>query len=82
MTFTNRYHAFARSQGRSAGEQMAYDREQWPGASALPFMLWIRERWSAFFAERGEKAPQALWPHHHEAFDKWLDARFPVEVSK
>lgn len=79
--FTNRYHAFARSQGRSAEEQRAHDREEWPQGSAAPFMLWIGEQWRAFFAERGEKRPASLWPHHHEAFDKWLDARFSVEVK-
>ena len=76
-----RYVAFARSQGRTAEAQREHDREEWPGAAAVPFMLWIREQWRAFFAERGEKKPDSLWPHHHEAFDKWLDAQFPVEVK-
>lgn len=76
-----RYTAFARSQGRTAEAQRAHDRSGWVLAPTIPFQHWIGEMWDAFFAERREKAPTALWPHHHDAFDAWLERRFPVEVK-
>jgi hypothetical protein len=74
-----RYVAFARSQGRAPEAQREHDREQWPGAAAVPFMLWIREQWRAFFAERGEKVPEGIVPAQHESFNQWLEAKFPAE---
>lgn len=76
-----RYTAFARSQGRTAQAQRAHDRSEWVLAPTIPFQQWIGDMWETFFAERREKAPTALWPHHHDAFDAWLERRFPAEVK-
>lgn len=76
-----RYVAFARSQGRTPDAQREHDREEWSGAAAMPFMLWIRKQWREFFAERGEKVPEGIVPAQHEAFNRWLEAKYPSEMA-
>ena len=70
--YNPRYTAYARAKGRESAEQLAHDRERWPGGRMTGFMLWIRERWHAWSQETGEKPDGGWRPNQHKLFNAWL----------
>src|SRR3546814_5471052 len=81
--YNPRYLAYAAEHSRTAEEQLANDREEWPGGLMCGFILWNTARIaeyakinpSAFFKpiltrwDRPDGRPQIM---DHAAFDEWL----------
>lgn len=71
--FKPRFVAYARSHGREPEQQVAYDRERYPGGWAAGFMVWIGRRWDEWDAETGFVGVHTQWAH--QQFDAWLNER-------
>ena len=65
-----RYVAYARAHDRTPEAQSEHDRRTWPGGCNTGFMLWIGERWAAYWAAHGMGRWEALSEADHEAFDR------------
>lgn len=68
-----RFANYARVHGNSPVEQLAEDRNRWPGGSMTGFVLWNRER----LVEASRAIPEAFCLGRlvdHETYDAWLTA--------
>lgn len=69
-----RYLNYAKSHGRSPEEQIAHDREKFPGGPGAGFILWNRSR----ICEYSKINPRAFTPGgglaDHAGYDAWLSA--------
>lgn len=69
------FEAYALSQGRTCEEQLAFDKERWPGGKMAGFILWINEAWDRWSSLTGETP---AWGGHwstdqRSMFSGWLD---------
>jgi hypothetical protein len=68
-----RYRLYAKSQGRTPFQQLAFDDKKWPGGRSIGFILWMREKWNEWFEQsglpRGEFEYRTLYT---KEFDAWL----------
>jgi hypothetical protein len=67
-----RYVLYAVAQGNGPQEQMAIDRERWPGGLMTGFILWIGERWRQWLDANPERNRLHHSPEDHRDFDDWL----------
>jgi len=88
-----RYLAYCRAMGQKTPEAMlAVDRERFPGGHMVGFMIFMSENWSEF--ERLYLPPprpprpfgsfrdldRQIWRlDNHDAFDTWLQAKYPED---
>lgn len=74
-----RYLNYCRVHGRQwrPEDQIAADRERWPGGCMAGFLLWIDQRWREWRWAHGIGPDDVLDGHDHKAFDRWLDAWTP-----
>lgn len=75
----SRYEQYARAHGRTDTEQHVHDRAAHPGASAMPFLLWMHAQWRAFQSLSPAHA-QLVGEEKQAAFDQWLVARVDAIV--
>lgn len=81
--FNSRYLAYCRATGGlDPDATMARDAERWPGGLMCGAILWVNDHWREW--ERENDRPK--WDDHsradHEAFDRWLDERYPPRVEQ
>ncbi len=71
MTWTFRFLAYCRDNGKTPEEMLAADRARYPGGKMAGFISWISAKWEEF---------AKVHPHNrdyrterdHAAFDAWL----------
>jgi hypothetical protein len=69
----SRFEVYARAHGRSDADQLAHDRQAFPGGRMCGFILWTGAQWRAWCATVGRKNKEHLTQEEHAAFDAWLD---------
>ena len=57
---------------------LEHDKEEWPGACMMPFMLWIQEQWRKFREANGLAPLEYCSDENHKEFDKWIGGSAPV----
>lgn len=67
-----RFVQYARVQGRSPEDQLAYDVERWPGGKMAGFTLWINARWVDWREKNGLKRDDPIGEKEHADFDLGL----------
>lgn len=70
-----RYVAYASENGRTPEDQLAFDREAWPGGCMAPFMIWISGKLRAFRKTRPECFMRGGALADHVAFDEFIKAQ-------
>lgn len=70
-----RYVNYARVHDRVPEEQLAWDRERWPGGCMTGFIIWSERRLTEFFGADclNRHVPAGRWPE----YDAWLDGLEP-----
>jgi hypothetical protein len=84
---TDRFRSYCVAHGFAGNPDgmFAHDRERWPGGRMCGFMIWIRQRWRAWDAQRPESfSRNGPWrtDKEHVAFDAWLSAAFPEPAGE
>lgn len=75
VEYNPRYLAYCRHNGRSPEDQLAHDRERWPGGCMFGFVLWIGHRWNEWHAaSRLVRYVAVLGPEDHASFDRFIGA--------
>jgi hypothetical protein len=78
--YNPRYGHYARVHGRTPEQQLAADRQAYPGGAMVGFILWAQEQWRAFLAAHPEYGGERRHTDAaHAAYDQWLAA---LEVTK
>ena len=79
MAWNPRYICYAKASGRSAADQLAHDKEQWPGGCMTGFFLWMNEQLGEFFRSNPNAfgrdvtgRPSIRMLVDHDAWDRWL----------
>lgn len=76
--FNPRFAQYARVHGRTPKQQLAADRQAYPGGAMTGFILWAQGQWTAFLAAHPEFGGEVRHTAAaHEAYDRWL-AALPV----
>jgi hypothetical protein len=70
-----RYVAYAAAHGMTPEAMLDWDRIEWPGGRMAGFILWVRQQWHSWAAERGVRLPEFLTQQDHDDFDAWLLAK-------
>lgn len=68
-----RYVAYCRTHGNTPEQQLAADKEKWPGGHMMGFMFWIRAQWREYRKEHGLPIDGGCISQDH--FDEWLNKR-------
>jgi hypothetical protein len=76
-----RYIAYCQAHGRSAGEQLSYDREKYPGGVMAGFILWLGEKWFEWRTNNKRKRDDILSDEDHSSFDRYLTSSSLKETS-
>jgi hypothetical protein len=72
------FELYAMAHGNTAVEQMAADRERWPGRCMAGFILWVNERRQEFNRKHGPEANR--WKHRDWMHD--IRNHVTIEVLK
>ena len=67
-----RYLAYCAALGRTPEEQLAHDRQRYPGGSMVGYIVWISNQWARFEDMHQRHLQRTL---HHAEFDRWLAAQ-------
>lgn len=81
--WNDRFVHYARVHGNSPEDQLAIDKDRWPGGHMCGFTLWIKGKWRAFAIEINkteEYAQGYLTISHAKEFDEWI-AKLPLEKT-
>lgn len=69
-----RWVAYAAAHDRTPEDQLAHDRERWPGGVMAGFTCWIQAQWQAWRQMHGRRAHCHLTPEDHASFDAFIGA--------
>lgn len=76
-----RYANYARVNGRTPDEQLAYDKGRHPSACMMEFVFWNTDR----LHEAMKEVPEAFFCGHlvgHEIYDEWLTKRVDALLAE
>lgn len=74
MTLNPLVTAYAKANGRTWEEQLAYDRERYPGGCMAGFLTWSSEQWQRFMLERHPTVGREFRSLYIDELLAWLEA--------
>lgn len=74
-----RYVAYARHHRRTPECMLRWDKERFPGACMMGFILWINRKWHEWYEVNGLSRNHIKSEEDHKNFTRWLKPRRPIE---
>jgi len=79
-TFQPRFVAYAKAHGKEPQDQLDFDRDEYPSACMMGFILWIGSKWEEFAILKGCKGDYRnsellVRDEFQKEFDAWIGVK-------
>lgn len=71
--WNHRYVCYAKANGKSPDEMLAFDKERHPSACMCEYTIWNSAKWSEWRKLNGIQPHAPLSAKQHKQYDAWLE---------